>query len=405
MGNTGVRKNFISANLRFYFEQDYRLMQRTLVLFAFAGFVGHFLFYFVLSNLTDYWESIGLRIAAAVLFGSLLLLPRQRKFNAVEIWYYEVVYVLVFPTFFIINLFQNDVNVYWAISVMFAAIPYGLLTHPPKALILYPVSIVITSVILFGINGRLPGLIDAIFIHFPAYFMVILLGLIQTTIRKAYSVADRERHHSEELLKNILPVSIINKLKANPSTIAEKFDNCSILFIDVTEFTPFAEKAAPEKVVNILNDIFTLFDHLTEKYKLEKIKTIGDAYMVVSGVPEMRTDHAESIAEMALEVLQSVEEYNRSSGYNFSVRLGINSGPAVAGVIGSMKFAYDIWGDTVNIASRMESMSIPGKIQTSEITYEILKEKFVLNFRDTLEVKGKGKLRTYFLEGKKPSNC
>jgi class 3 adenylate cyclase len=388
------------SNLKFYFVQDYRLMQRTLLLFAFAGFFGHFLFYFVLSGLTDYWESLGLRIIVALLFLSLLLLPRHRKFNSFNIWYYEIVYVLVFPVFFVINLFENDINVYWSISVMFAAIPYGLLTHPPKALLLYPLSIFLTCLILFNINGSLPGLTDAIFIHFPAYFMVILLGLIQTVIRKAYDVADRERLHSEELLKNILPVSIIKRLKESPTTIAEKFENCSILFVDVVDFTPFAEKSVAEDVVNILNDIFTLFDQLTEKYKLEKIKTIGDAYMVVSGVPEPREDHAETIAEMALDVLKAVEDYNHKRGYNFKVRIGMNSGPAVAGVIGKMKFAYDIWGDTVNTASRMESMGVSGKIQTTEVTYNKLKEKFNFQFRELLDVKGKGKLKTYFLESR-----
>lgn len=396
-----TRSASLSARLKFYFEQDYRLMQRTLILLAFAGFFGHFLFYFVLSNVTDYWESIVLRIAVALLFMSFLVFPRRRKFNTLEIWYYELVYMLVFPVFFAINLFENNVNVYWSVSVMFAAIFYGLLTHPPKALVLYPLSIILTSLILYYINGSLPGLTDAIIIHFPAYFMVILLGLMQTTIRKAYAVADRERQNSEELLKNILPVSIIKKLKENPVTIAEKFENCTILFIDVVDFTPFTEKSAPEKVINILNDIFTLFDYLSGKYRLEKIKTIGDAYMVVSGVPEPRADHAESIAEMALDVVKAVEDYNRNGGHNFSVRLGINSGPAIAGVIGKMKFAYDIWGDTVNTASRMESMSVPGKIQATEATFELLKEKFNLQFRDLIEVKGKGKLKTYFLESRK----
>lgn len=394
------RKASRLSNLKFYFSEDYRLMQRTLLLFAFAGFFGHFLFYFVLSGLTDYWESLWLRIIVALLFLSLLLLPRKRKFNNFDIWYYEIVYILVFPVFFAINLFENNINVYWSISIMFAAIPYGLLTHPPKAVILYPLSIALTCLALFSINGSLPNLNEAIIIHFPAYFMVILLGFIQTTMRKAYNTAELERQHSEELLRNILPVSIIKRLKERPTTIAEKFENCSILFIDVVDFTPYAEKSAPEDVVNILNDIFTLFDQLTEKYKLEKIKTIGDAYMVVSGVPEPRTDHAETIAEMALDVLNAVEKYNINNGHIFKVRIGMNSGPAVAGVIGKMKFAYDIWGDTVNTASRMESMGVSGKIQTTEATYERLKEKFNFKYRELLDVKGKGKLKTYFLESR-----
>ena len=375
-------------------------MQRTLVLMAMAGFFGHFLFYFVLSGLTDYWESIWLRIAAALLFLSLLLLPRRKSWNSAQIWYYEIVYMLVFPVFFVINLFENNINVYWSISVMFAAMPYGLLTHPPRAMLMYPLGVAAGMLGLNYVNGSLPGFTDAVFIHFPAYFMVLLLGFLQTTIRKAYDAADRERHHSEQLLKNILPVSIIRRLKENPTTIAEKFDHCSILFADVVDFTPFAEKSAPEEVVNILNDIFTLFDHLTEKYGLEKIKTVGDAYMVVSGVPEPRSDHAEVIAEMALDILNALDDYNRNYGHDFRVRLGINSGPAVAGVIGKMKFAYDIWGDTVNTASRMESLGVSGKIQTTESTYNMLHEKYNFRFRDLIDVKGKGKLKTYFLESR-----
>lgn len=391
----------LSDSLKFYFQEDYKLMQRLIVLLAFAGFIGHFLFYFVLSDIMGYWESLVLRIIVALLFVSLLLLPRHRKLSTFGMWYYEMVYVLVFPVFFAINLIENDINVYWSISVMFSAILYGLLTHPPKAMVLYPLSVFITLLVMNYIRGGLPQLGEAIIMHFPAYFMVILLGLIQTTIRRAYAAAERERQHSEKLLENILPRKIINILKTNPDTIAEKYDHCSILFVDVVDFTPFAEKSAPEEVVNILNEIFTLFDRLTGKYKLEKIKTIGDAYMVVSGVPEPRPDHSEAIADMALDMLRVVDEYNIRSGNHFRVRLGINSGPAIAGVIGKMKFAYDIWGDTVNTASRMESLGVPGRIQTTEVTYEMLKNKFNFEYRDVLDVKGKGKLKTYFLESRK----
>jgi len=394
-------KTRLSESLKFYFQEDYKLMQRLIVLLAFAGFIGHFLFYFVLSNVTDFWESLELRIIVALLFLSLLLLPRHSKLKKYQLWYYEIVYMLVFPVFFAINLFENGTNVYWSLSVLFSAILYGLLTHPPKAVVLYPLGVFLTFLALYYIHGSLPGLSDAIIIHFPAYFIMILLGFMQTAIRRAYAAAERERLYSEKLLENILPMKIIKQLKENPSTIAEKFEHCSILFVDVVDFTPFAEKSAPEDVVNILNDIFTLFDHLTGKYKLEKIKTIGDAYMVVSGVPEPRADHAEPIAEMALDMLNVVEDYNKKNGNNFRVRLGINSGPAIAGVIGKMKFAYDIWGDTVNTASRMESLGVPGRIQTTEATYEMLKNKFNFEYRDILDVKGKGKLKTYFLESRK----
>ena len=162
--------------------------------------------------------------------------------------------------------------------------------------------------------------------------------------------------------------------------------------MDVVEFTNRADKLSAEKVVIFLNELFLIFDDLTEKYKLEKIKTIGDAYMVASGIPDPCSDHAERLVNMAIEINDSLKKYNSNNGENVKVRIGINSGPAVAGVIGRKKFAYDIWGDTVNTASRMESYGEPGKIQVSEATYHLLKDKYDFTYRGVINVKGKGNL-------------
>ncbi|HOY38126.1 MAG TPA: adenylate/guanylate cyclase domain-containing protein [Bacteroidales bacterium] len=389
-----------SSVIRYYFKEDYSFMQSTLRLLAWFGSIGHLLFYFVLLYLVGYWESLPVRIAASALFLSLLLLPKLRKFNTFHIVYYEFVYTLVFPVMFLFFLVQNNLNAYWAASVLFSAVLYGFLTHPPKALLMYPLSIAVTLLVLVKLNMLNQPVSEVILIHFPAYFIMILIGILQTQIRYANTKAEKENARSESLLRNILPEKIINTLKNNPENIAEKYEETSILFADIAGFTPFTEKSKPEEVVEFLNDIFTRFDALSEKYKIEKIKTIGDAYMVVSGAPVACANHAEVIADMALDMLAEIKEYNASHSSSISIRIGINSGPVVAGVIGKKKFAYDIWGDTVNTASRMESNGIPGKIQITGATAALLNGKFLVSFRGELDIKGKGVMKTYFLEGK-----
>lgn len=375
-------------------------MQSTLKLLALFGSVGHLLFYFVLFFLFNYWESLPVRIVASLLFLSLLLLPRKKYFNKFQILYYECVYTLVFPVMFLFFLVQNDLNAYWAASVLFSAVLYGFLTHPPKALLLYPISIAITLLIMIKTNTLHHSVSDIVLIHFPAYFIMILIGIFQTQIRYANAKASKENARSEGLLRNILPEPIIARLKNNTETIAEKYAETSILFADIAGFTPIAEKSKPEEVIEFLNEIFTRFDALTEKYNVEKIKTIGDAYMVVCGAPVACENHAEIVAEMALDMLADMNNYNVIHNTETSIRIGINSGPVIAGVIGKKKFAYDIWGDTVNTASRMESNGVPGKIQVTQATANLLSKKYKLECRGELDIKGKGKMKTYFLEGK-----
>ena len=208
-----------------------------------------------------------------------------------------------------------------------------------------------------------------------------------------------EQAKTEKLLLNILPESIAEKLKNEEGAIADKFDCVSILFADLVNFTCLSTQIPPVELVALLNEVFTLFDTLAEAHQLEKIKTIGDAYMVASGIPEPRADHAEAIAAMALEMQSALHRFNAEQNQNFELRIGINSGPIVAGVIGRRKFAYDLWGDTVNVASRMESHGIPSKIQVTEFTYSLLKDKFDLEYRGQIEVKGRGTMDTYFLKG------
>ncbi|MGB3693932.1 MAG: adenylate/guanylate cyclase domain-containing protein [Spirulinaceae cyanobacterium] len=206
-----------------------------------------------------------------------------------------------------------------------------------------------------------------------------------------------EQRKSETLLLNIFPAAIAEKLKQAHQSIAEQYEEVTILFADIVGFTPLAASISPKEIVDILNQIFSAFDQLTQRHGLEKIKTIGDAYMVVGGLPTPKPDHAEAIAQMALDMQACIGNFSREEGEPFQIRIGINTGPVVAGVIGKNKFIYDLWGDAVNVASRMESSGDPGKIQVSAHSYELLKGKYNFEERGKIAVKGKGEMTSYWL--------
>jgi class 3 adenylate cyclase len=210
-----------------------------------------------------------------------------------------------------------------------------------------------------------------------------------------------EKKKSESLLLNILPKPIAERLKQGADIIADDFPDITILFADLADFTHFSSQISSIELVNILNDVFSLFDHLAEKYNIEKIKTIGDAYMAVAGLPIPRLDHAEAIAELALDMQQAVEVLSRERNLPLSLRIGLNTGPVTAGVIGRKKFAYDIWGNAVNTASRMEAQGVAGKIQVTEVTYERLRDRYTFTERGWVEIKGRGQMKTYFLTGRR----
>ena len=212
-------------------------------------------------------------------------------------------------------------------------------------------------------------------------------------------VAEQEK--SNRLLLNILPEPIATELKEGHSNIADGFAEVTVLFADLVQFTQLSEKISPAEMVKLLNDIFSRFDGLTAKYGLEKIKTIGDAYMVAGGLPVRRPNHAEAVAEMALAMQAEMVRFNAERGQSFRMRIGINTGPVVAGVIGTSKFIYDLWGDTVNIASRMESHGVVGGIQVTEATYVCLKDRYQFQPRGPIQIKGKGEMVVYLLVGKK----
>jgi class 3 adenylate cyclase len=235
------------------------------------------------------------------------------------------------------------------------------------------------------------------------FFVLNVTGVSVTSyllLQYAVRARDAAMASSEALLLNVLPRSIAERLKRDVGTIAESHADVTVLFADVVDFTPFTQRTAPERVVGVLDEIFSAFDRLAEQHGLEKIKTIGDAYMVASGLPEPRDDHAAAAADMALDMQSEVTRLCSTLELDLTIRIGMDSGPVIAGVIGRRKFIYDLWGDTVNTASRMESHGLPGRIQVTEATFRRLGSGYRFEDRGEVAVKGKGPMRAYLLLGR-----
>ena len=241
------------------------------------------------------------------------------------------------------------------------------------------------------------------------FFVLNIYGISLTAyllLQYAVRARDAAFARSEGLLLNVLPKSIADRLKRDPSTIAEAYDEVTVLFADVVDFTAFAERTPPDRVVGVLNEIFTEFDTLAARYGVEKIKTIGDAYMVASGLPDARPDHVEAMAAMAVDMRAAFERVSERLAVDLSIRIGMDSGPVVAGVIGRHKFIYDLWGDTVNTASRMESHGVPGQIQVGEAVQRRLRDRYEFEARGEIELKGKGRRPAWILVGpKRPADA
>lgn len=248
---------------------------------------------------------------------------------------------------------------------------------------------------------ELPPVWEVIFATFNGSTTVGLLVMAALSYRHMVDVAEAalefEYQKSEALLHNIIPPEVAERLKQNPKVIADSHKQVTILFADIVGFTEIAGRSSPETLVSLLNRIFSEFDALVDEQDCEKIKTIGDAYMVVAGLPTSKVDHAQSIARLALKMRAAAERTSRETGEDLQIRIGIHSGPVVAGVIGQKKFAYDLWGDTVNIAARMESHGLTGRIQVSADTAELINDEFELEPRGTIDIKGKGQMASYLL--------
>lgn len=226
---------------------------------------------------------------------------------------------------------------------------------------------------------------------------IVLLAYFVREKNRLFALLQGEQTKSENLLLNILPQEIAAILKNESRTIAEHYNEASILFADMVGFTPLSAKLAPVEMVELLNEAFSFFDTLLDKYNVEKIRTIGDSYMVVSGVPRQRTDHARALVGMALEMRDFIATHTFRNGQRVNFRIGINSGPVIGGVIGKRKFVYDVWGDAVNVASRMESHGTGGTIQITRATYDLIRDDFICEPRGTVDIKGKGAMEVWLV--------
>ena len=289
-------------------------------------------------------------------------------------------------------------NLVWGLLTPMAAVLFFGRRAALPALGVY-VTVVLLSVALdpwFASIGPsvAPELTRAMFVVNLLGPAAVALGLV--VLIDGERVAARER--SESLLLNVLPRSIVERLHGGEAIIADHHPEVTVLFSDVVDFTPFSERQPPERVVAVLNELFIAFDGLAAKRGLEKIKTIGDAYMVVAGVPAARDDHVEVMLEMAIAMHAAASAQPVVEGHRLQVRTGIATGPVVAGVIGRQKFSYDLWGDTVNTASRMESSGVPGCIQVTEAVWRRCRARYPWQVREGVEIKGKGPMRTYLLD-------
>ncbi|MFM1815226.1 MAG: hypothetical protein RLZ98_1921 [Pseudomonadota bacterium] len=233
---------------------------------------------------------------------------------------------------------------------------------------------------------------------------ITTMGILAATVWYAFRLVERARAETDNLLRNILPQSVVDRLKARPGqVIADNFENASVLFADISGFVPLSRALGPARVVELLNLLVSRFDSLAAEHGVEKIKTIGDAYMVAAGVPEPVPDHAERLARMAVSMQTKVEELAAETGHDLRIRIGMACGPLMAGVIGTRKFSYDVWGDTVNLAARLEAAGAAGRIHVCCNTYEVLCKSFSLERHGTIDIKGVGAQETWFLISERKS--
>ena len=339
---------------------------------------------------------------------SVLYFLRTRNRDFLRVSQYVLVLLLPFSLTLILGGFHNSsVVIVWCVISPIASLVIDGWENARAWFALY-------IVMLIFVAGIEPLLIhgDPLPESMIRFFYVLNIGTVTTAVFallflfiregwEAYLLLLDEREKSENLLLNVLPKEVAAQLKDEPRTVAQYYEAASVLFCDAVDFTPLSVESTAQAMLELLNEIFSHFDGLAAAYGIEKISTIGDAYLVAAGVPVSRVDHAQAIAGLALEMNAYIHNFPRQHGRAVTFRVGINSGPLVAGVIGCTKFHYDIWGDTVNTASRMESHGVPGKIQISKTTYELIKEDYACSYRGVMQIKGKGPMETWFLEDRK----
>jgi adenylate cyclase len=347
----------------------------------------------------------------AVLLASIVVFSRTRNFS--QLLRIGQVAILLAPTLSMVPLggFLDAGGVgLWGILAPLAALVFSDVRSARRWYVAYVVVFLSSGIageLLGGVSPAVPqwftSTMLAANVTVGGTIVFTLLAVFARQRQEALAALREEQAKAESLLLNILPRSIADRLKAETRRIADQFSSASILFADVVDFTPLAERFPPAEVVGLLDHLFSHFDELAERYGVEKIKTIGDCYMVAAGVPSPRPDHARALALMALDMQAAMRSVDEVGHLGLQLRVGINSGPVVAGVIGRKRFLYDLWGDAVNTASRMESHGTSGRVQITRATKELLGDEFVCEPRGTIPVKGKGEIEAWYLVGRRPN--
>lgn len=361
--------------------------------------------YFMLGELLAGSIPFGYAVFSSV---SMFAFARSRNYQLFR--FTQLLLILLLPFLLQIALggfINSSAVILWSVIC-----PIGALAFSGPSLALRWFIADATLVVLSGLlqayvhtpNNLPSNLIIFFFVMNIVVISAVLLAILAFFVSQkdhAFELLTLEQIKSENLLLNILPKEIAPILKNQPGTIADHYEGASILFADIVNFTPWSVELPPKEMVEMLNEIFSYFDSLLDKYGIEKIRTIGDNYMAAAGVPTPRCDHAQALARMALDMSAYIQSRPPRNGKRLDFRIGINSGPVIAGVIGKRKFVYDLWGDPVNTASRMESSGVPGKIQITCETYELIKAEFICEPRGRIAVKGKGEMETWYLIGVK----
>ncbi len=339
---------------------------------------------------------------------SLFIFALTRRYHVYR--FSQLLLILLLP-FFLMAALGGFINsgavILWSLLCPLGALLFADTRQAARWLLAYLGLVLLSGFLQTSVRSanNLPSVLVLIFfvmnIGTISAITFILLFYFVGQKNSALDLLRIEQQRSENLLLNVLPEEIAAILKNGNRTSADHFDAVSILFADLVGFTPLSAQLSPKEMVDLLNEIFLHFDALAEKYNVEKIRTIGDNYMVAAGVPRPRPDHAQALARMALDMCDYISHRPPHGDRHIDFRIGINSGPVVAGVIGRKKFQYDLWGDAVNTASRMESHGIGGRIQITQETYELLKDEFICELRGTVMVKGKGEMETWYLLGVK----
>jgi adenylate cyclase len=353
------------------------------------------------------WVGIAPLVYCAISVGSLVVFARTKNFRFLLV--VQLLDILVAPTaggqMLVGGFLPSGAVGLWGILAPMGALVFLEVRRAVRWFVAFLFVFSLTGILgeLLFPDADLPmwftSTMLALNVVGAASIAFMLLATFAHQRNEALSALRGEQEKSEALLVNVLPGSIAARLKATDRTIADHFDATSILFADVVDFTPLSQLLPPTEMVDILDRLFSHFDELVERHGLEKIKTVGDCYMAAAGVPDPHADHARRAALLALDMREAVATSAVAGREGLELRIGINSGPVVAGVIGRKRFIYDLWSDAVNTASRMESHGTPGEIQITGATYELVKDEFVCRPRGTIVVKGKGEMETWYLEG------